>query len=96
MMKVTLRKARMHVQTKFEAHGSVLAQTVSSSCQGVTYRLEVESDEPPGRIAGLIRNAENGCFAMSAIKEPVEVRGELLLNGNAIDLAAYPPPKKEA
>jgi organic hydroperoxide reductase OsmC/OhrA len=95
MMKVAIRNARMHVRTKFEAHGSVLAQTVSSSCQGVTYRLEVESDESPERIAGLIRNAENGCFAMSAIKEPVEVRGELLLNGNAIDLAAYPPPKKE-
>ncbi len=57
--------------------------------------MEVESDESPERIAGLIRNAENGCFAMSAIKEPVEVRGELLLNGKAIDLAVYPLPEKE-
>ncbi len=93
-MKIPVKKARMHVATNFEVHGSVLAQTVSSSCQGVAYRVEVESDEPPERIAGLIRNAENGCFAMSALKAPVEVEGEFFLNGEAIDLDAYPPPKK--
>ena len=42
----------------------------------------------------MIRNAENGCFALSAIKRPVEVQGEFSLNGEAIDLDAYPPPKR--
>ncbi len=92
MMKIDVRQARIHVHAEFTAQGSVLAQTVGSDCRGVTYRLEVESDEPPDRIAGLIRNAENGCFALSAIKRPVEVRGEFSLNGEAIELDAYPPP----
>ncbi len=94
MMKIDVRGARMHVHAEFTAQGSVLAQTVESASRGVTYRLEVESDEPPERIAGVIRNAENGCFALSAIKRPVEVQGEFSLNGEAIDLDAYPPPKR--
>ena len=44
MMKIDVRKARMHVHAEFTAQGSVLAQTVESACRGVTYRLEVESD----------------------------------------------------
>ncbi len=94
MMKLDIRGARMHIQTKFTAQGSVLAQTVGSACEGVSYRLEVESDEPPERIAGVIRNAENGCFALSAIKRPIKVGGEFSLNGKTLDLEKYPPPAK--
>lgn len=61
-------------------------------CDGFETRLEVESDEPPARLAGVIRNAENGCYILQTIRHPVPVQTEVIVNGMAFDLDAYPPP----
>ncbi len=92
MMKVAIDKARVYVTARFRVEGSVLAQTVRASLDDVQTRLEVESKEAPERVAGVIRNAENGCFVMQSLRNPVPVASSTLLNGNAIDLAAYPLP----
>jgi hypothetical protein len=39
-----------------------------------------------------VRNAENGCFVMQALLNPVPVSSTVALNGSGLDLAAYPPP----
>lgn len=96
MMKVEVSKARVHVTAHFRAEGSVLGQTVQGFCDGFTTRLEVESDEPPERVAGVIRNAENGCYIMQTIRHPVPVNTAVMLNGVDFDLAAYPPPPRHA
>jgi organic hydroperoxide reductase OsmC/OhrA len=96
MMKINVKKARVHVTAHFHAEGSVLGQSIEGGCEGFETRLEVESDEPPERLAGLIRNAENGCYVMQTIRHPVPVQTEVLVNGKTFDLTAYPPPKRRA
>ncbi len=92
MMKVAVEKARVYVTAHFRVEGSVLAQTVRASLDDVKTRLEVESKEAPERIAGVMRNAENGCFVMQSLLNPVPVASSVMLNGKAFDLNAYPPP----
>jgi hypothetical protein len=96
MMKVAIDKARVYVTAHFKVEGSVLAQTVRASLDRVNTRLEVESPESPDRVAGVIRNAENGCFVMQALLNPVPVASSVLLNGQGLELNAYPPPASAA
>jgi hypothetical protein len=92
MMKVAIDKARVYVTARFKVEGSVLGQTVRASLDDVQTRLEVESRESPDRVAGVVRNAENGCFVMQALLNPVPVSSTVALNGSGLDLNAYPPP----
>ncbi len=96
MMHVSFTKARVHVTAYFRVEGSVLGQTVDGACEGFATRLEVESDEPPERLAGLIRNAENGCFILQTIRHPVSVQTEVAVNGVAFDVAAYPRARRRS
>lgn len=96
MMRVNITKARVHIAGHFRAEGSVLGQTIQAGSEGFETRLEVESDEPPERLAGLIRNAENGCYILQTIRNPVPVKTEVMVNGAAFDVEAYPPPKRRA
>lgn len=91
MMKVDIKKARVHVAGRFRAEGSVIGQTIQAFGDGFETRLEVESDEPPERVAGVIRNAENGCYVLQTIRQPVPVQTVVLVNGAAFDVQAYPP-----
>ncbi len=96
MMKVNITKASVHVTANFRAEGSVLGQTIQGCCDSIETRLEVESDEPPERLAGVIRNAENGCYVMQTIRNPVPLQTDVVVNGNAFDIEAYPPPKRRS
>ena len=90
MMKIPVRKARVHVGMRNKQEGSVLQGTVKAACLGIETRLELESDEPPERIAALVRNAENGCFTMQALLAPVEFTLSATLNGSPLPDAASP------
>ena len=92
MMKVAIDKARVYVTARFKVEGSVLGQTVRASLDDVQTRLEVESKESPDRVAGVVRNAENGCFVMQALLNPVPVSSTIVLNDSGLDLNAYPAP----
>ena len=96
MMKVSFKKASVHVTAHFHAEGSVLGQTIQGASKGFETRLEVESDEPPERLAGLIRNAENGCYIMQTIRHPVPVETAVHVNGSAFDIDKYPPPQRRS
>lgn len=85
MMKVKIDKARMHVRARVRQEGSVLGQTVRGSWPGIETRLEVESGEAPERLAGVIRNAENGCFVLQALLNPVPVLRAVFVNGAAFN-----------
>jgi len=84
MMKVSVSKARVHVSMRNRQEGSVLQGTVKTSCLGIETRLELESDEPPERIATMVRNAENGCFTMQALLTPVPFTRAVTLNGSLL------------
>ena len=85
MMRTEIRKARVYVKAKFGRTGSVLAETIQSKGLALETRLELESDEPAERVAAVARNAENGCFILQSILQPVPVERTFVLNGNAFD-----------
>lgn len=84
MMKVSVDKARVHVTMRNKQEGSVLQGTVKASCLGIETRVELESGEPPERIAAMARNAENGCFTMQALLDPVRFTSAVSLNGSPL------------
>jgi organic hydroperoxide reductase OsmC/OhrA len=89
MMKVKINKARMHVTARVRQEGSVLGQTIRGSWPGIETRLEVESPEAPERLVGVIRNAENGCFVMQALLNPVPIQRTVFVNGTTFDPEAF-------
>ena len=88
MMKVEITSAKVHVTCRFVREGSVLAQTIQTRSEGLDVRLEVESPEEPARVAGVLRNAEQGCFVMQAVAQPTPMSSTMLLNGEEIDVAS--------
>ena len=84
-MKIKIDKARVFVKAKFKSEGSVLRETVKAVGLGFETRLEIESDEPAERIATVVRNAENGCFVLQSILNPVPVERKFTLNGADFD-----------
>ncbi|HSK96466.1 MAG TPA: OsmC-related (seleno)protein, partial [Euzebyales bacterium] len=75
MLKVSYRALRCHVAAHFTSEGSVFAGTISSTCHGIETRVEIDSDDDPAYLAALVRNAEGGCYAQSALARPVDMVG---------------------
>ncbi len=94
MMKVDLKKAQAHIALHVGAEGSVLAQTVQARADKIEIHYELESDESPERIAGLIRNARNGCYVRQTMYRPGLFHDSINLNGQPFDPADYPPPNR--
>jgi hypothetical protein len=58
---------------------------------GAETTLEIDSPDPPVRVARVVRNAERGCFVMQALVKPVLVTPRPLLNGALLGPAATAP-----
>lgn len=91
-MKTRIGKARVFVKAEFKSEGSVLAETVRAQGLGFDARLELDSDEPPERVAAVVRNAENGCYVLQSLLNPVPVRRAYRLNGAPFDPEASKRP----
>ena len=87
MMKTKIGKARVFVKAKFKNQGSVLAETVRAEGLGFETRLELESEAAAEKVAAVVRNAENGCYVLQTILQPVPVERVVTLNGAAFDPA---------
>ena len=85
MMKIKIQKARVFVKAKFKSEGSVLAETVKAQGLGFEIRLELQSEERLERVAAVVRNAENGCYVLQTILNPVPVERKFALNGTEFD-----------
>jgi hypothetical protein len=90
MLKVGLKGIRCHVKAHWSSQGSVFAGTISSTCHAVETRVEIDSDDDIARVAALVRNAEGGCYAQSALTNPVPVTGTAFVNGQEVDYTQYP------
>src|SRR6266446_3738289 len=84
MLKVTVNGMRMRVTARYRVDGSVLNDTVQGRMLGAETTLEIDSPDPPERVAKVVRNAERGCFVMQALQNPVPVTGRTLLNGTLL------------
>jgi hypothetical protein len=85
MMKLKVGKASAKVRFRKFLGGSVLKGTVYNRWDGVDTHLSLESDEPPERLAHLIRNAKNGCFAEGLITQPVPLNSTFEVNGKPFE-----------
>lgn len=90
MLKANIDSARCLVKAHWTSEGSVFAGTISSTCHSVEIHTEVESSDDAALIAAVIRNAQGGCYADSALTTPVEVVRTTALNGDSLDVEAYP------
>ena len=85
MMKIKINKARVFVKAKFKSEGSVLAETVKAQSLGFETKVELESEEAPEKVAAVVRNAENGCYVLQSLLNPVPVERKFTLNGAEFD-----------
>jgi hypothetical protein len=81
MLKVTVNTMRMRVTARYRVDGSVLNDSVQAQMVGADTALELESPDPPDRIARVVRNAERGCFVLQALLHPVPITTTTTLNG---------------
>lgn len=93
MMKAKIKKARVFIKAKFKSEGSVLKETVNAVGLGFETRLEIDSDDPAERVAAVVRNAENGCFVLQSILNPVPVERQFALNGAEFNPEGFPKKK---
>ncbi len=92
MLHLNIKKARVTVKTSFWGGGSVMAETVHTSCTGVETRLDIESEEDPSRIAKLVRVAEAGCYVIQTLRNPTPTSLQASLNGQALDFQSSAKP----
>ncbi|HEY7060071.1 MAG TPA: hypothetical protein VII06_01220 [Chloroflexota bacterium] len=67
-LKMEPRNVRIKVTAKYYREGSVLQGTAKVTCDSICTELSLDSDEPPDRVAHLIRMAEASCFTMAALR----------------------------
>ncbi len=84
MLKMKVDRVRMRVTARYKVEGSVLNDTVRAEMVAVETRLELDSPEPPEKVARLVRNAENGCFVMQGLLRPVTITSATALNGKEL------------
>jgi hypothetical protein len=54
-------------------------------CDSIKTELSLDSDEPPERVAQLIKMAEATCFTLAALRNPAPVALEASVNGQPFD-----------
>jgi uncharacterized OsmC-like protein len=86
MMKVEIKSASCRVEMDYFLKGSVLKGTVDSGCTETRTFFRVESDAPADKIALLIRNAKQGCYAERMTQSAVPLKSEVELNGAPLSL----------
>jgi hypothetical protein len=96
MLKANIRSIKVRVRIGWEQTGSVLAGTQAARCSHLDTDLEIDSDDDEALIASVVHNAKDGCFAEVALREPVDLRSAVSLNGRSFDYQTFPkrPPRR--
>jgi hypothetical protein len=90
LMKVNITKLRANIAVHWTVAGSVLAQTVRAGAKKVQTHFEIESPDDPVKVAAVLRNARNGCWARQAVMNPVPFEDTTMVNGKPFDFDDYP------
>ena len=86
MMKLPIRNLRVKVGAQYHRAGSILAGTATAGCDKIRTDVQLECDEPEDRVADLMRVAENSCYTIGALREPVPTELAVELNGRALSI----------
>lgn len=79
------QNVRITVTARYSRAGSVLAGNASTTCDSIKTELALDSDEPPERVAQLIKMAEATCFTIAALRNSAPVALETTVNGRPFD-----------
>jgi hypothetical protein len=94
MMKVAVTQASCKVRFRKFLGGSVLKGTVFNRWESVDTHLAIRSDAPADKLALLIRNAKNGCFAEGLIVQSVPLNSTVEVNGEPFAMENIAPETK--
>jgi hypothetical protein len=86
MLKVEITSARVRTRGRFMTTGSALAGTIEGSCIDMDMNVDVESPADRSVVVHVIRQAEAGCYAMQALRQPTDVAVTMTLNGKPVEL----------
>lgn len=84
MMKMKVSGAHCRVVMRKHLGGSVLKGTVFNRWEGITTHLRFDCDEPPDRVAHLVKTAKAGCFAEGLITQQVPLTSRVEVNGKPL------------
>ncbi len=84
MRKVKLDDVRIDQTMTIYRTGSIKGGTITSGVRVLSLSIDVDSPEPPERVAELIRVARESCFTHGALTQPVEIHAALTLNGEPL------------
>ena len=85
MMKLSVRNVRVKVAAEYHRAGSILAGTATAGCDSIRTSVQLDSDESEDRIADLMRAAENSCYTIGALRNPVPCELAVELNGRPLE-----------
>ncbi len=88
MRKVKLDDVRIDQTMTIYRTGSIKGGTITSGVRVLSLSIDVDSPEPPERVAELIRVARESCFTHGALTQPVEIQTSLTLNGEPLTAEA--------
>jgi hypothetical protein len=80
------KNVRITITARYSREGSVIAGNARTLCDSIKTELSLDSDEPPGRVAQLIKMAEATCFTLTALRNPSPVALEATVNGQPFDV----------
>jgi hypothetical protein len=79
------KNVRITVTARYHREGSVLAGNAQTMCDSIKTELSLDSDEPPERVAKLIKMSEATCFTIAALRNPAPVELAATVNGQPFD-----------
>ena len=80
------RNVLIRVHGLYSRQGAILAGDIQSTCDSIRTEVSLESDEPPEKVAQLLKLAEASCFTIAALRNPTPVELEVTLNGESLAL----------
>jgi hypothetical protein len=79
------KNVHIKITARYSREGSVIAGNAHTRCDSINTELSLDCDEPPDRVAQLIRMAEATCFTLAALRNAAPVALEAAVNGQPFD-----------
>lgn len=89
-LKIDVSAVKVGISASWGQRGGLWSGNIEGAVTDFVTRLEIESDAPPEQVAALVHNARASCFAETALRQAVDIRAAVMLNGVDFDYASYP------
>jgi hypothetical protein len=85
IMELQAQNVTVRVTGNYSITGASLKGDRKSFADGYEMIVEMESNEPPERIKKYIRRAEDECFTIFALRNPIPVVLSTVVNGEVLE-----------